>query len=44
MAPLANWVPSPLMNIKLNPWADGHKMMEFPKETFHSLWKKGKVK
>ena len=44
MAPLANLVPSPLMNLSLNPWAEGHEMMKFPKETFHSLWKKGKVK
>ena len=44
MAPMANLIPSPLMNLKLNPWAEGHEMMKFPKETFHSLWKKGKVK
>ena len=44
MAPMANLIPSPLMNLKLNPWAEGHKMMTFPKETFHAMWKKGKVK
>ena len=44
LAHWANLIPSPLMNCSLNPWAEGHKMMEFPKETFHSLWKKGKVK
>ena len=44
MAPLANLIPAPLMNLKLNPWAEGHKMMSFPKESFHSMWKKGKVK
>ena len=35
MAPMANLIPSPLMNLKLNPWADGHEMFKFPKETFH---------
>ena len=40
MAPMANWVPGPLMNLKLNPWAYGHKMMKFPKKSFHQLWKK----
>lgn len=44
LAHWANLIPSPLINCSLNPWAEGHKMMEFPKETFHSLWKKGKVK
>ena len=43
-APLANIVPDPLINCGLNPWADGHKMMTFPKQSFHTLWKKGKVK
>ena len=32
------------LNCGLNPWAEGHDMMQFPKETFHSMWKKGKVK
>ena len=44
LAHWANLIPSPLINCGLNPWAEGHKMMEFPKETFHSMWKKGKVK
>ena len=44
MAPLANLVPSALMNMGINPWAEGHEMMKFPKESFHTLWKKGKVK
>ena len=35
----ANYVPSPLMNCGLNPWAEGHKMMEFPKKPFHKLIK-----
>ena len=44
LAHWANLIPSPLINCGLNPWAEGHEMMKFPKETFHSLWKKGKVK
>ena len=43
-APLANWVPSALMECGLNPWADGHKMMKFPRYSFQELWRKGKVK
>ena len=42
-APMANWVPSFLMNCGLNPWAAGHKMMKFPRHSFQELWKKGKV-
>jgi L-lactate dehydrogenase complex protein LldF len=44
LAHWANLIPSPLLNCGLNPWAEGHDMMQFPKETFHSMWKKGKVK
>ncbi len=43
LAPLANWVPAPLMNLKLNPWAYGHKMMKFPQKSFHQLWKEKKL-
>ena len=32
----ANALPSPLINCGLNPWAEGHAMMEFPKKPFHS--------
>ncbi len=39
-SPVANWMPAPLMNLKLNPWAYGHKMMKFPKRSFHQLWSK----
>lgn len=42
-SPMVNWVPSPLLNIKLNPWAYGHKMMTFPKKSFHQLWKEKKI-
>lgn len=40
MAPLANIVPSPLINLKVNTWAYGHKMMTIPKQSFHAMWKK----
>ena len=36
---VVNWMPGPLVNIKLNPWAYGHTMMTFPKKSFHGLWK-----
>ena len=42
LSPAANWVPAPLMNLKMNPWAYGHKMMKFPKKSFHKLWKEEK--
>lgn len=41
MAPLANIVPDFLMECGLNPWAEGHKMMTFPKKSFHALFKEG---
>jgi L-lactate dehydrogenase complex protein LldF len=37
ISPLANIVPSFLMNSGLNPWAEGHEMMKFPKKPFHTL-------
>ena len=42
-SPMTNWIPAPLMNLKLNPWAYGHKMMKFPKKSFHQLWKEKKL-
>ena len=27
------------MNCSLNPWAEGHNMMEFPKKPFHEMIK-----
>ena len=39
VSPLANIVPSFIMNMKLNPWAEGHEMMKFPKKPFHSVIK-----
>ena len=41
MGKIANHMPGWLVNCKLNPWAAGHEMFEFPKESFHALWKKG---
>ena len=43
-APLANHLPSFIINIKLNAWAYGHRMMTFPKQSFHALWKSGEIK
>ncbi|MBR5069814.1 MAG: lactate utilization protein [Bacteroidales bacterium] len=43
-APLANHVPAFMTNIKANAWCYGHTMPEFAKQSFHTLWKKGKVK
>jgi L-lactate dehydrogenase complex protein LldF len=43
LSPMVNWVPSPLINLKLNPWAYGHEMMKFPKKSFHQLWKEKKL-
>ena len=42
LSPMVNWVPAPLMNLKLNPWAYGHQMMKFPKRSFHEIWKEVK--
>ena len=44
LSPLANYVPGFLMYSKLNAWGEGHAMMEFPKESFQKMWKKGKIK
>ena len=43
LSPMVNWIPGPLVNMKLNPWAYGHQMMKFPKKSFHQLWKEKKV-
>ena len=39
VSPLANIMPPFLMNNGLNPWAEGHEMMKFPKKPFHSIIK-----
>ena len=38
-APLANIVPECLTNSRLNGWSVGHTMPEFPKNSFHQLWR-----
>ena len=43
LSSLVNWVPRPLTNLPLNPWAYGHEMMQFPKKSFHQLWKEKKL-
>ncbi len=44
MAPLVNIVPECITDMKFNAWTYAHKMMKFPKQSFHELWKKGGVK
>ena len=39
LAHWANALPAPLLNCGLNPWAEGHAMMKFPKKPFHELIK-----
>lgn len=39
LSPMVNWIPGPLIQSRLNPWAYGHKMMKFPKKSFHEIWK-----
>jgi L-lactate dehydrogenase complex protein LldF len=39
LAHWANIIPSPIINCSLNPWADGHLMMKFPKKPFHKIIK-----
>lgn len=43
-APLANTVPAFITGVKLNVWCKYHAMPVFAKESFHTLWKKGKIK
>ena len=40
LAHWANAIPAPIMNSSLNTWAEGHTMMDFPKQPFHELMKK----
>ncbi len=39
VSPAANWLPAPVAECSLNPWAYGHRMMKFPQKSFHQLWK-----
>jgi L-lactate dehydrogenase complex protein LldF len=38
VSPVANVIPPFLINSSLNPWAEGHDMMKFPKKPFHSIF------
>jgi L-lactate dehydrogenase complex protein LldF len=39
LSPVVNWIPAPVMQCSLNPWAYGHQMMKFPSKSFHQIWK-----
>jgi L-lactate dehydrogenase complex protein LldF len=39
VSPVANVIPPFLMNLPVNPWAEGHEMMKFPRKPFHSIIK-----
>ena len=42
---LLNIMPEGMTHFEhLNPWSDGHDKPHFASESFHELWKKGKVK
>ena len=38
-ARLLNGMPHSLVHCDLNPWAEGHEMMKFPRKPFHKLFK-----
>ncbi len=40
---MANWFGALMNSKKVNPWAYGHRMMKFPKKSFHQLWKEKKL-
>lgn len=45
LAPMANIVPDNITHIRaINPWGVGHAKPEFAKESFQTMWKKGKIK
>lgn len=43
-APAVNRLPDALTHIKANAWCKYHTMPRFADESFHKMWKKGKVK
>lgn len=43
LSPFINNLPTGMIETKLNPWTYGHKMMHFPKKSFHQLWKEKKL-
>lgn len=43
IAPLINRLPRFLLYHRFNDWGKYHELPQIPKESFHTLWKKGKV-
>lgn len=43
-APAVNSMPRSIVYSKMNAWGAGREMPQFARESFNSLWKKGKVK
>ncbi|NPD91530.1 lactate utilization protein B [Xylanibacter muris] len=43
-APIANHAPRPALYNSLNAWGKGREMPKFAKESFQTMWKKGKIK
>jgi L-lactate dehydrogenase complex protein LldF len=39
VSPLLNLLPSFVIDSRLNPWAEGHRMMQFPRRPFHEAIK-----
>ena len=39
VSPIVNILPHELVHSGINPWAEGHEMMKFPKKPFHSIFK-----
>ena len=39
VSPIVNILPHGLVHSGINPWAEGHEMMKFPKKPFHSIFK-----
>jgi len=44
MAPIINYLPRFMIYNGLNAWGKGRKLPSFAKESFETLWRKGKVK
>ncbi|MBQ7422006.1 MAG: lactate utilization protein [Prevotella sp.] len=39
MSAIINKIPDFIVNSKMNPWAEAHEMMKFPKKPFHAIFK-----
>jgi len=44
LSPIVNKLPDCVTGVKLNAWCKYHSMPVFANQSFHELWKKGKVK